>query len=247
MTGTLDDERVRIKVTGEFACFTRPDLKVERVSYPCMTPSAARGILDSILWKPEFRWYIRRILILTPVTFFAIKRNEIKAKQAKNPISIEEQRTQRISNILKNVSYIIEASVFQESFDAKNPPKKYTEMFKRRVSKGQCFRRPYLGTREFACEFSVPSEQDKPIAENIPVGSLFYDMYYGADGKPVPLFAYNVNILNGVLDCESICGAEGTLNEKLMTSSHIRPSLTDGQRDLVAFYAQQESQEEEHA
>src|SRR4030042_3340070 len=133
----LDKEVVRVKVSGEFACFTRPDLKVERMTYPCMTPSAARGVLDSILWKPEFQWWIHRILILNPVKFFSVKRNEITAKQGKTPIVIEEKRAQRNSIILKDVAYIIEASVYQKEFDPKNPPKKYTEMFKRRVKKGQ--------------------------------------------------------------------------------------------------------------
>jgi CRISPR-associated Cas5-like protein len=74
----LDGEVLRVKVTGDFACFTRPDLKVERMTYPCMTPSAARGILDCILWKPEFQWYLQRILVLKPLKFFSIKRNEIE-------------------------------------------------------------------------------------------------------------------------------------------------------------------------
>jgi CRISPR-associated protein Cas5d len=115
------------------------------MTYPCMTPSAARGILDSILWKPEFRWWIHRILVLKPITFFSIRRNEIKSKQSKNPIIIEDKRAQRNSIVLKDVEYIIEASIYQNEFDAKNPPKKYAEMFKRRVKKGQCWRRPYLG------------------------------------------------------------------------------------------------------
>ena len=81
----LDDQVVRVKVTGEYACFTRPDLKVERMTYPCMTPSAARGVLDAILWKPEFQWYVRRIIVLNPVRFMTIKRNEINSKQSCNP------------------------------------------------------------------------------------------------------------------------------------------------------------------
>ncbi|MBU1752921.1 CRISPR-associated protein Cas5 [bacterium] len=80
----LDSRIVKVKVSGDFACFTRPDLKVERMTYPCMTPSAARGILDSILWKPEFQWYVRRILVLKPVKFCTIKRNEINSKQGQS-------------------------------------------------------------------------------------------------------------------------------------------------------------------
>jgi len=118
----LDSRIVRVKVTGGFACFTRPDLKVERMTYPCMTPSAARGILDSILWKPEFQWYVRRILVLNPVRFFTIKRNEINAKQGRTPIIIEDKRAQRNSVVLRDVAYIIEASIFQKQFSDRNKP-----------------------------------------------------------------------------------------------------------------------------
>jgi CRISPR-associated protein Cas5d len=246
MEPILDAEKVAVKVSGEFACFTRPDLKVERMSYPCMTPSAARGILDSILWKPEFKWYIRRIMLLKHVAYFSVKRNELKAKQETKPLSIEEVRTQRTSIILKNVAYIIEASVWQDFFDSVNPPVKYVEIFRRRVRKGQCFRRPYLGTREFACEFSAPTADDAPIGDTIPVGSLFYDMFYDAGGIPRPLFAYNTVIVNGVLDCENARNEQGTLNEMLMASSHIRPPRADGVKEQLRFYAQGEEEEESH-
>ena len=247
MAAILDNQTVRLKVEGEFACFTRPDLKVERMSYPCMTPSAARGILDSILWKPEFKWYIRRILILHPILYFSVKRNEIKTKQGGKPLSVEIERTQRTSIILKNVAYIIEASVFQDNLDSRNPPIKYVEMFRRRVHKGQCFRRPYLGTREFSCEFSEPGPEDLPIPETVPIGSLFYDMFYASNGIPQPLFAYDMAIRDGVLDCENACNEEGTINERLMTSSHLRPKTADGVKDLLAFYAAQEEEENRHA
>ena len=114
----IDDRIVRVKVKGDYACFTRPDLKVERMTYPCMTPSAARGILDSILWKPEFQWYVRRILILNPIRFCTIKRNEINSKQGRIPIVIEEKRAQRNSVVLRDVAYIIEASIYMaQTFD----------------------------------------------------------------------------------------------------------------------------------
>ena len=157
---TMNDNVVRVKVTGEYACFTRPDLKVERMTYPCMTPSAARGVLDCILWKPEFVWHIHRIIVLNPIKFASVKRNEINKKQGKTPMIIEVDRTQRNSIILKDVAYIIEASVHNASSPVKNPTKKYVEMFNRRVSKGQCWRRPYLGTREFAAEFCLPASDD---------------------------------------------------------------------------------------
>mgnify|MGYP001249976494 FL=1 len=213
----LDNEIVRIKVQGDYACFTRPDLKVERMTYPCMTPSAARGILDSILWKPEFQWYVRRIIILNPVKFFSIKRNEINSKQSKNPIIIEDKRTQRNSIILKDVAYIIEASIFQKENSEKNPPRKYVEIFRRRVRKGQCYRRPYLGTREFNAEFTEPVGKELPISEPIPIGSMLFDIFYDKNGKPDPIYFYDVSVERGVLNCEV------PENDKMMESSHKRP------------------------
>lgn len=241
----LDDTVLRVKVEGDFACFTRPDLKVERMSYPCMTYSAARGVLDSILWKPEFKWYIRRILVLKPVQYASIKRNEINSKQGITPIIIDELRpdgkpkfrSQRNSIVLKDVAYIIEASVFQDKFDEKNPPKKYAEMFTRRVRKGQCYRRPYLGTREFSCEFYEPSESDKPIADDIPIGSIFFDIFYDENGGLEPVFAYDAAIRNGVFECDKdSC-------DRLMKSSHIRPDNDDGVKNILQFYARTEEEE----
>jgi CRISPR-associated protein Cas5d len=237
----LDNNILRIKVTGDFACFTRPDFKVERMTYPCMTPSAARGVLDSILWKPEFRWYVRRILILKPIKFFSIKRNEIKAKQHSKAIEIEKERTQRNSIILRDVAYIIEASVYQTKIDKSNLPVKYVEMFQRRVAKGQCFRRPFLGTREFAAEFCEPNAKDTPISDIIPIGSMLFDIFYDKSGKPSPLFFYDVAILNGELDCSV------KENDIMMESSHLQPPVTsEFSSAMYAFNLQEEKAWEEN-
>lgn len=221
-----DDRVVSVKVTGDYACFTRPDLKVERLSYPCMTPSAARGILDSILWKPEFRWYVRRIKILKPVRFVTVKRNEINSKQSKTPIIIEEKRAQRNSVVLRDVAYIIEASIYLSNQSERNSIEKYVGtspgrygIFPRRVKKGQCWRRPFLGTREFAAEFMEPGTGDVPIAETIPIGSMLFDMYYDDDGKSEPVFFHDVVIRNGILECDV------PENIKILGSSHIRPAV----------------------
>ena len=235
----IDKQIVRVKVTGEFACFTRPDLKVERMTYPCMTPSAARGVLDCILWKPEFKWYVRKILVLKPIRFATIKRNEIDVKQSKNPIVIEDHRTQRNSIVLKDVAYIIEASVCQDSVSEKNPPKKYVEIFRRRVRKGQCWRRPYLGTREFSAEFMEPADTEKPIQETIPIGSMLFDIFFDEKGKPEPIFFYDVSIKQGVLNCEI------PENDKMMLSSHIRPSLDSKTSAVIYDFNQQEEKEVE--
>jgi len=241
----LDSEVLKVKVSGEFACFTRPDLKVERMTYPCMTPSAARGVLDSILWKPEFRWWIRRILILKPIKFTSIRRNEINAKQKDKPIEIDlldkrgkpVYRSQRNSIVLKDVEYLIEASIYQNEFDIKNPPKKYAEIFKRRVKKGQCWRRPYLGTREFAAEFSEPTGTEKPIQETIPIGSMLFDIFYNEKGQPSPLFFYDVAIVNGILECPK------EENEKMMLSTHFQPDMQTEISAAIYEFNQNEEKE----
>ena len=225
----LDNRVVKVKVKGDYACFTRPDLKVERMTYPCMTPSAARGVLDSILWKPEFQWYVRRIQILKPVCFATIKRNEINTKQGHSPIVIEEKRAQRNSVVLRDVAYIIEASIYQAKHDDKNRPEKYIGkkgvdadhdgIFVRRVKKGQCWRRPYMGTREFAAEFMEPDGTEQRIQETIPIGSMLFDIFYDAAGKTRPLFFYDVAIRDGILNCEV------PENDQMMKSSHFQPPL----------------------
>jgi CRISPR-associated protein Cas5d len=243
----LDNRIVRVKVKGDFACFTRPDLKVERMTYPCMTPSAARGILDSILWKPEFQWYVRKIIVLTPIRFASIKRNEINSKQGRNPIIIETKRAQRNSVVLKDVKYIIEASVYMKELSKKNTPEKYIGrkgidadhdgIFVRRLKKGQCWRRPYLGTREFSAEFMEPDGLEEPISETIPIGSMLFDIFYNEKGKPEPLFFYDVAIRNGILDCQV------PENDKMMQSSHICPPVDSEFSSFVYEFNQQEEKE----
>ena len=219
---------VRLKVWGNYACFTRPALKVERMTYPCMTPSAARGILDGILWKPEFKWHIHKISVLEPVRFISVKRNEINTKQAKNPIHVDELdnrgkpkfRAQRNSIVLQNVAYIIEAEVVVEPYSEKNPPRKYVEMFNRRILKGQCYRRPYLGCREFSAEFGPPAEGDTPIKEDLPIGAMFLDMVYDENGKPAPKYIYNAALGQGVLDCSDAYA-------EILPSTHFQTQLPE--------------------
>lgn len=240
----LDKEIIRLKVTGEFACFTRPDLKVERMSYPCMTPSAARGILEAILWKPEFQWYIRKVIVLNPIKFASIKRNEISKKQNPKgePIEITENRVQRNSIVLKDVGYIIEASVFvDEDLIIKTKGnghpvtvKKYREMFERRVKKGQCWHQPSLGTREFAADFSLPDEQDTPLDITYPIGSMLYDMYYDLKGNATPLFFYDVAIKNGILECPEDKATQ------MLSSSHIQPKQSDEYNRVVYEHYKEE-------
>lgn len=158
---------IKLKVWGAYACFTRPEMKVERVSYDVMTPSAARGILEAIYWKPAIAWAVDRIHVLKPIRFDNIRRNELAGKvplgtvkRAMNdgcsPIEvfIEDDRQQRAAMVLRDVAYIIEAH-FDFTGSEDNNPSKHKEMFDRRASKGQCFHQPYLGCREFPASFAL--------------------------------------------------------------------------------------------
>ena len=175
---------IRLHVWGERACFTRPEMKVERVSYDVITPSAARGILEAIHWKPAIRWHVDRIHLLKPIRFQSIRRNEVGAKaSAANAASamkrgtteglgivVDENRQQRAALVLIDVAYVIEAHF---SLTSKAGPEdsaaKHVSMFNRRAAQGQCFHRPCLGTREFDAEFA------EPAADPIPYSSLTPD------------------------------------------------------------------------
>lgn len=204
---------LRLRVWGERACFTRPEMKVERVSYDVMTPSAARGTLEAILWKPQMRWIVERIDVLKPVRRDSVRRNEVsevvsiaKVKKAMNRvpvalgIDVTATRQQRAALILRDVAYVIHARI---ALTGKAGPgdslTKYVEMFKRRAGAGQCFHRPYLGTREFAADFDLLADDETPtpIAENIPLGWMLLDIdYMGAE--PTPLF-FDARLANGSL------------------------------------------------
>jgi len=156
---------VKLKVWGDYACFTRPEMKVERVSYDIMTPSAARGMLETVYWKPAIQWVVDRIHVLNPIRFDNIRRNEVASKvhvgtvrkamnNGHSPVEVfvEEDRQQRAAMVLRDVAYVIEAH-FEFKGKEDNNPAKHSEMFLRRVSKGQCFHQPYLGCREFPAAF----------------------------------------------------------------------------------------------
>jgi len=161
----------RLKVWGRNACFTRPEMKVERVSYDVMTPSAARGVLEAILWKPAVRWLVERIDILTPIRWESVRRNEVGSVMSprSNGIFIEEQRQQRAGLFLRDVAYIIHARLeMTAKAGTEDNLIKFQEMFLRRVEKGQCFHRPYLGCREFAADFAL-IHQEEPLPDPVPV------------------------------------------------------------------------------
>lgn len=184
---------------GDWACFTRPEFKVERVSYPIMTPSAARGALEAILWRPEFTWRIRRISVLSRGVFVPIRRNEVKGRMSPRSegIDISEVRTQRHTLALCGVDYVIEADVELRD-GSQYDEAKYRDQFRRRVARGRCFHRPYLGCREFAAMFAEPSGDERAdIDWTEDLGLMLLDIEHGAAG-PMPHF-FEARVENGVL------------------------------------------------
>lgn len=166
---------IKLHVWGDFACFTRPEMKGERVSYDAITPSAARGILEAVYWKPEIRWRINRIHVLRPIRFTSIRRNEVASKASAVAagramrggagslgIYVEEDRQQRAATILREVAYVIEARFDIVSGD--NNAGKHLDQFNRRAREGRCFHRPYLGCREFPADFAL-IEENEPFPE----------------------------------------------------------------------------------
>ena len=169
---------IKLKVWGDYACFTRPEMKVERVSYDVMTPSAARGILEAIHWKPAIRWVVDKIHVLHPIKFDNVRRNEVASKIPKpNPATVMrngkrlyylvddgKNRQQRASTLLRNVAYIIEAHFeMTDQAGADDNDGKHLSIFRRRVNNGQFFHQPCLGCREFPAFFELV-EGDTPVS-----------------------------------------------------------------------------------
>ena len=189
-----------LRARGPLACFTRPELKTERVSYPVMTPSAARGILEAVLWKPAIRWRVERIKVLAPIAFTSFRRNEVSAvapapKSATierggdyAPLLIEDRRQQRNTVALRDVDYVIEARIELTSRAGEGDNlAKFVDMFRRRVEKGQHFHQPYLGCREFAAEIEPVTDDTRgPIDETRDLGIMLWDIEFGeaTRGKP---------------------------------------------------------------
>ena len=188
-----------VKVWGDFACFTRPEFCAERVSYEVMTPSAARGVLEAIFWKPEFVWKILQIKVLKPIKHFSIFRNEVNNVQsdrsARNPeyhYFADEDRAQRHTLGLKDVAYIIEADIKLKPH-ANAHPAKYRDQFRRRVKKGRCHHQPYLGTREFSAFFGEPESEDKAVSWNDELGLMLLDVEFSAteQGSTIQYFSHD--------------------------------------------------------
>jgi len=171
---------IEAKVWGNYACFTRPEFKVERVSYPIITPSAARGLLEAVFWKPEFRYEIREIGVLRVGSQTVILRNELSERQGKEPTLVERQRQQRSSLVLKDVAYLIRAEMILKSH-ATDPIYKYRDQFNRRLRRGQCHHTPYLGTREFAANFSQANDEKPNEDIDLDLGTMLLDLAFIED------------------------------------------------------------------
>lgn len=206
---------IKLKVFGDYACFTRPEMKVERVSYDVITPSAARGILEAIYWKPAIRWVIDRIHVLNEIKFMNIRRNEVSqkvssrnVKQAMNGGNVDlyqvapEIRQQRAALVLRDVSYVIEAHFeMTDKAGADDDPKKHYNIALRRMRKGQCYHQPYLGTREFAASFELcETDTIQGFYGNtgeMDLGWMLWDIDFENEMQPI---FFRAVMRNGVID-----------------------------------------------
>ena len=213
---------VKVNVWGDYALFSRPELKVERYSYDIITPSAARGILEAIYWHPGMRWIIDKIYVKNPIQFTSVRRNEVKSKilasnvlQAYNGadkplyISTKEDIVQRASQLLCNVSYTIEAHFeMTEKANTSDNPGKFKDIIMRRLRKGECFHAPYFGCREFPANFALCEEEEIHTAYDVvaekDLGIVLFDMDYSDPENIKPMF-FRAVMRQGVVylrDCE---------------------------------------------
>lgn len=205
---------VKLLVSGKYACFTRPEMKVERVSYDIMTPSAACGILEAIYWKPEILWQIDFIHVLNEIRFENIRRNELASKLPMTSISkamkdctssidlfIEDDRQQRAALVLRNVVYVIEAHFEFTGKDKENDPGKHLGMFERRVKNGQCFHRPYLGCREFPADFAWVDEIPPSFYSDKPERDFGYMLHHIDFTDNMQPHFFRAVMIDGVVNC----------------------------------------------
>lgn len=201
-----------VRACGPLAVFTDPAFKVERVTVPVITPTAARGLLSAILWKPAIAWHIERIKVLSPIRFTSFRRNEVNSKAPSPTAAIirdggippvlfaDEDRAQRNTVALRDVDYVIEArfSLTDRAGSSDNVPK-FVDMFRRRVEKGQHFVAPYLGCREFAADVMPADGAPFPIADSRKLGRILWDIEYDVNGRTMAHF-FDAELIDGVLN-----------------------------------------------
>jgi len=211
-------KRYCLEVWGDYACFTRPEMKVERVSYDVITPSAARAIYEAILWKPAVRWHVRRIDVLRPIRRMTLKRNEVASIASDRAggdgyrgLFIEDDHVQRSALLLRDVGYRLHADLeFLQDKDPTAAPAKYQQMFERRADKGQCVNQPYLGCREFPAYFrrvSTDSAEPPPISDSDELGFMLFDMDFTNRTDPQPMF-FRAALREGVVEVPAHDSAE---------------------------------------
>ncbi|TQV62472.1 MAG: type I-C CRISPR-associated protein Cas5 [Halothiobacillaceae bacterium] len=209
-------KRYCLELTGPYACFTRPEMKVERVSYDVITPSAARACFEAILWKPAIRWHVRRIEVLKPIRWINLRRNEVASVVSTRNVEtamkngagdlglyIEDDRQQRAGLFLRDVAYRVHADMeFLAERDPQASAAKYHEMFERRARKGQCVNQPYLGCREFATAFHLvddSADESSAIPETRDLGFMLHDLNFSNRANPQPRF-FRACMENGVVE-----------------------------------------------
>ncbi len=206
----------RVRARGDMACFTRPEMKVERVSYEVMTPSAARGLLEAVLWKPAIEWRIHRIEVLAPIRWLSVRRNEVNSRASleKKMIVADEERAQRNTVALRDVDYVVHASfALTPRAGEGDTLRKFEEMFERRLEKGQHHSAPFFGCREFAAAVERAGDTSPAIDQGVdrPLGWMFFDFDWSGFGGTgdhtenaprTPLF-FEARLTDGILHVPS--------------------------------------------
>lgn len=205
---------VKVEVWGDYACFSRPELKTERMSYDVMTPSAARGLLEAIYWHPGLRWVIDRIYVMQPIRFTGIRRNEVKSKISADNVRsamsggkqevylcASEDIQQRAATVLQDVRYVIKAHfVMTDQAAPSDNAGKFCDIMRRRLEKGQCYHQPCFGVREFPAQFRLwPGGEIPTTGETRDMGLILYDMDYSDLRNITPMF-FRAALENGVLN-----------------------------------------------
>ncbi len=205
-----------LEISGDFACFTRPEMKVERVSYDVITPSAARAVFESVFWKPAVRWHVRRIEVLNPIRWINLRRNEVASVistrnvqqamaegEGNLAIHVEDDRQQRAGLFLRDVAYRVHADLdVRSDRNDPEPPQKFFAMFERRATAGQCVNQPYLGCREFAARFRLVTDlsgEPSPLADTRDLGWMLQDLDFKDPSDPQPTF-FRAQMNAGVIE-----------------------------------------------